>query len=66
VFHQDLNCLVQAAVALFKLYRLTRLPGSSAPVVTKQALLETFTQVVFAMQAEQEEGEEEESSVESS
>ena len=42
VFHENLNSLIQAAVALLKLYRLSRLPGCPAPVVTKNALLETY------------------------
>jgi hypothetical protein len=41
-----------AACALFKLYRLSRLPGSSAPVVTKQALHEIFEQILFEIEAE--------------
>jgi hypothetical protein len=65
VFQQNLNSLVMASVALFKLFRLSRLPGSAAPVVTKQALLESFEHVLFEMKAEQEEGEDSETTIES-
>lgn len=52
VFQQNLNSLVQAATALFRLYRLSRLPTSPAPVVTKQSLIETLEQLLFDLQAE--------------
>ena len=52
VFQQNLNSLMIAASALFKLYRFSRLPGSSAPVVTKQALHEIFEQILFEIEAE--------------
>ena len=52
VFQQNLNSLMIAASALFKLYRFSRLPGSPAPVVTKQALHEIFEQILFEIEAE--------------